>query len=123
MKVVLDTNIIIAQLGADKRVLEELAKLAAESADFFISSVSLAELLAYPKISKNEISKVLEITKWISVIDVNYEIAVNAGNLIREKAFRLGDSIIIATADKIDAIILSGDKSFRKLGQRKARVI
>ncbi len=123
MKVVLDTNIIIAQLGADKRVLEELARLAAESADFFISSITLAELLAYPKILKNEVSEVLEITKWVSVIDVNFEIAITAGKLIREKAFRLGDSIIIATADQIDAIILSGDKTFRKLGKHRARVI
>ncbi len=123
MRVVLDTNIIIAQLGADKRVAGELAKLAAEAAHFFISSVTLAELLAYPKISKDEISKVLEITRWVSVVDVDFEIAISAGKLIREKAFRLGDSIIIATADQIDAIILSGDKTFRKLGKHKARVI
>ena len=123
MKVVLDTNIIIAQLGADKRVLEELAKLVAKPAHFFISAVTLAELLAYPKISKKEESKVLEITKWVSVIDVNFEIAISAGKLIRKKAFRLGDSLIIATADQIDAIILSGDKTFRKLGKHKARVL
>lgn len=88
-------------------------------------TIVLAELSAFYEKQEIEHSErdLLFITSKTVVVALNEEIAVNAGKIkgiVRKKCsdkkhFGLSDAIILATARKLNAKVLTGDKHFEGL--------
>jgi len=83
-----------------------------------VSTVNLAEiyywiLLHYDEKTAEE--KVITIRKRCFIIPVEEEIAIEAAKIKHKTKMALADSIIIATAKKVKAKILTGDPDFRSL--------
>jgi len=75
----LDTNIIIYFLKGESKVKEFLRENTLKNSRFFISTISEAELFGYPEITSEEILKIDEILKTISIIPIDSQIARLAG--------------------------------------------
>jgi len=67
----LDTNIIIYFLKGESKVKEFLRENTLKNSRFFISTISEAELFGYPEITSEEILKIDEILKTISIIPID----------------------------------------------------
>ncbi len=117
MRIILDTNIIIAYFDGTFGIPSVLTRLIKNDAELFLSVVSLTELLANPKVTKKFQHDVLAALTFVTLLDVNQEVSLAASSLIRQKKMRLGDSLIAATAIVHNGIILTRDRHFKKLGK------
>lgn len=115
--ITLDTNIIILYLQGVKEVRHKLDKLIHYGAKFNISSLTLSELLSFPKITKQEEKDIFEFITFVSIIPVDENIAIQSGRLRRKTRLRLGDSIIAATASVSGSTLVTRDKKdFQRVG-------
>ena len=81
-----------------------------------ISSLNVAEVFRQilAKRSKKDAVEALEYMLGVSfVFPVTTDIAVEAAIIRHEKKWRLGDSIVMATAKSQNARLLTGDSDFR----------
>ena len=86
--------------------------------DAIVSTINLTEiyhwvLLHYDEKTAEE--KVITIRKRCFIMPVEEEIAIEAAKIKHKTKVALADSIILATAKKAKAKILTGDPDFRSL--------
>jgi len=120
----LDTNIIIYFLKGESKVKTFLREKILKGSRFFISTISEAELFGYPELTSEEISKIDEIFKTISIIPIDSQIARLAGFFKRKYKISLPDSIITATSYLTNTVLLTRDiKDFKEIKEISVELI
>ncbi len=120
----LDTNVIIYFFKGDQKVTKFLDESILKGSRFYISSITEAELLGYPEITPNELSKIEAILKTLVIVLVDSQIARLAGSLKRRYKISLPDSIIAATSYLTNTVLVTRNiKDFRKIKEISAKFI
>lgn len=94
----LDTNAIIYYLDDDEGVCIRINKEILMSAPLYVSSITVAELLRFPKLTENQERSIHTFLSICSVINIDVAIAERAGVIGRIHNLKLADSIVAATA-------------------------
>jgi hypothetical protein len=100
--ILLDTNILLYFLGG--RLLKPLP-----SGLYFVSVITEIELLSYPSITSDEKAKIIDFLNKISVVSIDSNIKNLTIELRKNYRLRLPDAIISATAQSLNAILITND--------------
>lgn len=120
----LDTNIIIYFLKDDQAVVKFLRDEILKNSRFFISTITEAELLSYPKMTSEEFLKIDDVLKTLSIISVDSQIAKLSGFFKRKHNISLPDAIIAATSYLTNSILITRNaEDFRKIKEVKTKFI
>lgn len=111
----LDTNILILYFQGDQAVQKWLDIQRARHESLAISTLSVTELLSYPKMTAGEKVLIEVLLRQLTVIDVDMTIARLAATLRSETKLKTIDSVIAATALAFHATLVTCDKAFLKL--------
>lgn len=112
----LDTNVLIYFFKGDPLVVKILRERISQNSRFFISTVTEAELFSYPEITSEELIKIEDILKTISIISVDSQIAKLSGFFKRKYNIPLPDAIIAATSYLTNSVVLTRNiKDFQKI--------
>lgn len=112
---VLDSNICIAYLNGDERVISALFAWKEQGAALLISSITVAEVLSYPAIAPHEIADAQSFLRSFISITFDDTLAETAAWLRRVYGIALPDAIIAATALNRDLPLATRDKQFKKI--------
>ena len=107
MKLLLDTNIIIDFLKGKNNACD-ISSLLLEH-DCFTSIIVKLELLKYQNITSDEETAIIELLKFIPIIQINPSIESETILISRSSKLKLPDAIIGATAIVYDAEIVTSD--------------
>ncbi|MEK7102234.1 MAG: type II toxin-antitoxin system VapC family toxin [Patescibacteria group bacterium] len=118
---VLDTNILIYYLKDDKPISRWLEAMVLKGEHFAGSTITVAELLGYTKITNEQTFLIEQILRTLVLVDVDLMVAREAARLRRIYRFKTVDSIIAATAVLLHAPLVTRDAVFKKL--RGCRII
>lgn len=102
MKIVLDTNAVLYLLAG--RLAQPLP-----SAEFFVSTITEMELLPYPVLKPEEEAEIHVFLSDVTVVELNRDIKTTAIALRRQHRLKLPDALIVATAQVLDAELLTND--------------
>ncbi len=122
LRVLLDTNAIIALLKGNKNILNKIEGIE----NIAISVISHIEFLSFSNLS--EIYKLLftKFKEQIEVIDIkthNIEL-INSIILIRKTyKLKLPDATIAASAITSDSLLITADKDFTKISELKSFIL
>jgi len=113
-----DTNILIAYLNGEPKVLEAFTIWRKEGGVLYLSSVVEAELFSFPGANEEEVEKMgLFLQESFVFIPFERQIARLTGKLRREKKMKLADAAIAATALYLGTpLITRNKKDFRVKG-------
>jgi len=111
----LDTNILIAYLNGESKVVKILSDWKSSGRVLFISSISKAEILALPKISSSEASNIRLFLNDFLSIPFDDSIAESTAFLKRIYKLNLPDAGIAATALTRHLPLVSRDRQFLKI--------
>ena len=112
----LDTNIVIAYLNGDERVVWNIDTGRQAGANFCVSAVTVTELLAFPRLTEKErMPLVAWLQESVFVVGVDERIAMMAGDLCRATRLRTADGIIAATALSMLIPIATRDRDFMRV--------
>jgi len=118
MKIVLDTNAVLYFLGG--RLAEPLP-----DADFYISVITEIELLSYPHLTVDEENAIRDFLTDVTLVDLTQAIKQAAITFRRQYRFKLPDALIVATADCLNADLLTNDTkllNIKSLSTRKLQL-
>jgi toxin FitB len=107
-KIIADTNILIYFLNGEMPVNEEVTALLI-SKDFAISALTLTELLSWKQLSEDNVADIVSALEGIQVIPLTKDVAMIAANLKRKYPIKLADSVIAATAIKMNRTLATND--------------
>lgn len=114
----IDTNILIAYLGGEEKVVEQIQEWKQQGLLLFISSVAECEILSYPKLSLSEKIKIEEFLRE-NFLDVpfNRQIAQKAAAIRRNTpSLKLPDAAIAALAIETQTPLITRNiRDFRKV--------
>lgn len=110
----LDSNILIEYLNGKEKIVSYLDSISIEE-NCIISIISKIELISFPKLTTNEIRKILSFLENFQNINLTDEIALKAAEIRRKHKLKLPDAVIAATAVISNASLVSGDDVFNKL--------
>lgn len=112
---VLDTNILIAYLNNELKVVETLSEWRQGGRPIFISSISVAEILSLPLITQSDLNKIkLFLSNFISV-PFDDSLAQTAAFIRRIYHLGIPDAAIAATALLRGIPLVTRDHQFRKI--------
>ncbi len=111
----LDSNILIALLLGEERVVQEVESWQREGRLLLVSSVSVAEVLAYPALTADDIEKTKKFLRGFLVVNFDEERAGKAAELRRQYRLELPDAAIVATALLSRTPLVTRDKKLLKL--------
>jgi predicted nucleic acid-binding protein len=109
--ILLDTNILLYFLGG--RLLKPLP-----SGLYFVSVITEIELLSYPSITSDEETKIIDFLNKISVVSIDSNIKNLTIELRKNYRLRLPDAIISATAQSLNAILITNDLKLTNIAIR-----
>ncbi len=112
---VLDTNIIIAYLNGDEKVIEAIRKWFAEGIGLFISAVTYAEVLSLREASASDLELMRSFLDLFVVIPVDKALAEGIASIKREENIKFPDAAIIATARYTSSSLVTRDKRLHKI--------
>ena len=115
---VIDTNIVIACLNGDK-IADALAQWKADGRALFISSITVAETLALPKLNPAEILKIQGFLGNFISIPFDDSVAEFAASLRRKYGLEIPDAGIVATALIHNLPLATRDTQFLKVKEVK----
>ncbi len=110
----LDTNIVIGYLNDEAEIADQILSWRREPARFCISVITEIEALSFPKLTTSEIAKIQRLLQELTIIPADSQLGRLAAELRRQYQFKLGDSIIVATARLTNSILVTRDKSLLK---------
>jgi predicted nucleic acid-binding protein len=114
---VIDTNIIIACLKAEPKVVTILSDWKREGRALFVSSITVAESLAISSLTDFEITKIkLFLQNFIS-IPFDNSLAEIAANLRRKYFLQIPDAGIAASAIIRNVPLITRDRQFQKISE------
>lgn len=114
---VVDTNILIAYFNGEEQVVASLEQWKHEGRIFFISSLSITELLSFPALTPTELADAEKFLHTFVSIPVTDELAKTAAWLRRLYRLTTPDAAIAATAFLRAIPLVSRDRQFRKIGE------
>ncbi len=94
----LDTNAVLYYLHGDQTVRSIIDDAIQNGVSLYISAITIAELLRYPKLGSTEEAGIRTFIRVCSVINVDTSVADQAGTIGRMYNLKLADSIIAVTA-------------------------
>ena len=100
--IVLDTNIVLYYLGGKIAGFLPLGK-------YLVSVITEIELLSYPGLNSDEENQIISFLSHITVVGLESNIKNRAIGLRKKYKLKLPDAIIVATAQSVDAILLTND--------------
>lgn len=109
----LDTNILIAYFEDELVVSNALEKWKQQGIPLVISTITVAELLSYTRLTSSEIDNITELAKTFISIPFDDAHAVTAGSIRRKYGFELPDAGIIATAMLRGIRLVTRDKKMQ----------
>lgn len=112
---VLDTNILIAYLNGEPKVVKILSDWKSSGRVLFISPISRAEILALPKISPADIEKIRLFLNDFLSIPFDDSVAESAAFIKRIYKLKLPDAGIAATALARNLPLVTRDRRFYKI--------
>lgn len=111
----LDTNILIALFNDNQKITEQITDLSYQARSFYISSISITEILALSVLSDQEITETkLFLINFISV-PFDDDIAELAASIIRKYQLKLPDASIVSSALLLDVPLVTQDKQLHKV--------
>lgn len=110
----LDTNILIGYLNDDKKVAEQLLAWRKAGKKFLLSVVTEVELLSFPFLVPEEISRIERFLQEFTIIPLDTQLARMAAEIRRNSKLKLGDSVIVATARLTNPVLVTLDKDVIK---------
>lgn len=111
----LDTNILIAYLNGEEKVIKTISSWKRKNRILSISPVSTAEVLALPNLSAKETPKVREFLGSFIVVPFDESLAETAAFVRRFYGLGLPDAIIAATSIRGREPLVTRDRQFRKV--------
>jgi len=100
--IVLDTNIALYYLGG--RLVDPLS-----SGLYHASIITEMELLSYPNLSLAEEQQIQNFLTQLLIIGIDESIKIVAISLRKQHRLKLPDAIIAATAQSLNALLLTND--------------
>ena len=116
---VLDTNILVAYLNGESSVIRFVSGLKQEGRVIFISSISIAEVLALPSLAPAEIKSIKQFLSEFIYVPFDDVLAETAALIKRFYKLGIPDAAIAATAITRQVPLVSRDKQFRKIKELK----
>mgnify|MGYP001589568722 CR=1 FL=1 len=113
--IVLDTNVVILFNKRERTVVEWIKRQRLKGESFCVSTITVVELLGFPKISQKEMLVIEQCLRLVLVIDVYLSIAREAARIRRELKLTASDSVIAATAVFLRAPMATRDIAFKKI--------
>ena len=111
----IDTNILIAYLKGEPVVVEALVAWQQEGRALIISSVTIAELLAYSELSEVDVEMIYRLRSFLISVPSDDYIAEIAAKMRRVYRLSLGDAAIVATAVARTTPLVTRDKQLRRV--------
>lgn len=116
-KCLLDTNIVILYLSGAGDVSPYVENTKYYS---FLSTITIAELLSKPSLTKSEQNLIQGLVSKFDVLDFDTTIAYATANLKRKyKSLKTPDAILAATAQVHALTFVTKDKGFNKIKEIK----
>jgi hypothetical protein len=112
---ILDTNIVIAALNGEQKVTHTVSEWKRSRRALFISSISFAETLALPNISKREEKNIVAFLDSLIEIPFDNQVAKLATFFKRYYKLRLPDAAIAASAFINELPLVTRDRQFYKI--------
>lgn len=100
--IVLDTNIALYYLGG--RLTAPLP-----SGLYHVSIITEMELLSYPNLSRSEEQQIQSFLSQLLIVDIDTPIKNMAIALRKQHRLKLPDAIVSATAQSLNAVLLTND--------------
>src|SRR3989344_6477305 len=94
----LDTNVVLYYIGNEPSVCARIEKALMAGMPLYVSAITVAELLRFPKLTPSEEHAIRTFLFICSVITIDMTIADRAGAIGRLHNVKLADSLIAATA-------------------------
>lgn len=109
----IDSNILIAYLNGEQRVVETLRGWTEEGRTLFISSVSVCEVLSLPRLDYAGIEKAKTFLDGFFSVPLDNSVAETTASLRRIYRLAFPDAAIAATALKYGVPLVTRDQDFR----------
>lgn len=97
---IIDTDVLIDHLRKEKKAIDFLTKCVEEESDLFCSVIAKTEIYAGAR--QNEYKDIEKLFASFGIIEINDEIAVNAGKYLNQfrktHGIEIGDALMAATA-------------------------
>jgi predicted nucleic acid-binding protein len=103
-------------------VVDQLLRWRTGNARFFISVISEIEILAFPRLTEEEESKIRRFLQEFTVISLDSQLAKLVAEIRRGSKLKLGDSIVVATALLTKSVLITQDKEILKKAKSIVRV-
>ena len=110
-----DTNAIIYHLRGAPQLDPFFKEVVAGSASPAISVVTQIELLGFPRLTRTEETRISALLSNFVIRDVDRDVAGRAVVLRRKYQLALPDCIIAATAQALDACLISRDADLGRI--------
>ena len=111
---VVDSNILINLLGGDENVERWLKNRQEEPIYPVISIVTKIEVLSFNELQDSDLQEAIRLLETFEIINLGEEIADLAASLRRELHLSLADSIVLGTASRLRATLVTNDKVLSK---------
>jgi len=112
---ILDTNILIAYLNGEVKIVNTISDWKCSGRVLFISAISKAETLGLPKISPKELDKIQIFLNNFLSIPFDDSIAESTALIRRKYRLKLPDAAIAGTALTRNLPLVTRDRQFRKI--------
>jgi hypothetical protein len=112
---VLDTNILIAYLNGEGKVIKMLSEWKSSGRALFISTISKAEVLSLPQLLPKDIEKIRFFLNNFFSVPFDDSIAEKAAFIRRIYKLKLPDAGIAATALAYNLPLVTRDCQFKKI--------
>ncbi|HLD20668.1 MAG TPA: PIN domain-containing protein [Patescibacteria group bacterium] len=113
--IVLDTNVVILYINDDATIVSWINRQRAMGESFSVSTITVVELLGFPKIIPQEVLMIELWLKRVLVVDVDLSVAREAARIRRELKLTMSDSVIAATAVLLKSPVATRDVVFKKI--------
>ncbi|MBI4159976.1 PIN domain-containing protein [Candidatus Wolfebacteria bacterium] len=111
----IDTNIIIAALQAEKKTVIALSNWKQESRPLYISSLTIAETLALPSLTESDLLRIRAFLHNFISISFDDTVAEVAALLRRQYHLEIPDAGIAATALLRNVPLVTRDRRFKTI--------
>lgn len=111
----LDTNILIAYLNGDEKIVGAVSRWKEEGKVLFVPSIAFAEALAYPVITPSDAEIIRDFVHDAIPVPFDNPLAEIAASLRRKYKLKLPDAAIAATAISRNTPLVTRDRQFQKI--------
>ncbi|MBA3046760.1 PIN domain-containing protein [Patescibacteria group bacterium] len=118
----LDSNILIAYFNDDEKIIRQFSNWRKNNVCFFISVIAQIEVLSLPGLTFEDIYKIKRFLREFTIIPLDVQLGEMSADIRRQHRLKLGDSIIVATAQLTNSILITLDKEIIKKTKKIIKV-